>query len=159
MAFNFMAFQPPHARARALDGPIRVLAENLLAINDYVDRTATTTPGQKNDKTISLTPVNTMVHYTNIVSLNTAIQTHFQSDASLVPAPIGNKESGEEDEKPSETQASADTPIPRSGKNASIENLLLTVSNLDYIGMNTDYMKPTGRSANVNHYTITWCPV
>jgi hypothetical protein len=153
--FNVLAFQPPHARARALDGPIRYLAENLLAVNDYVARTATAAPGQKTDKSTSMLPVNTMVEYCHIVALDAVIQTEFTKDTP-VPAEDQNSGASEENTQP---EADATRPVPsRNVPPKYIDNLLLTVSSLEYNGLHTSFLKPSGLNDDENHYTITGVP-
>jgi hypothetical protein len=152
--FNVLAFQPPHARARALDGPIRYIAENLLAVNDYVARTATAAPGQKNDKSTSMAPVNTMVQYCHVVALEAAIQTEFSKNT---PVQADDQTSGESGNRQPDDETSRPTPTRRIPRKA-IDDLLLTVSNLEYNGLHTSFLKPSGLNVDENHYTITGVP-
>jgi hypothetical protein len=123
---NPVTFIPPHPKLDALNCSVTHLAENVRAARDYFTRTGL--PSQRGDvvTVTSLAPINTLVTHTHIMNLSDALQTQF---AKKLDIPDG--------ESSQETAA-------RINRRPDNDTFLLTQSNLDFLGMNMDYLESQG---------------
>ena len=110
----------------AVGGDLTKLVENVASVHTFCERGGIVNP--KCDAIARLKPVNDVVTYCSIVRLNYEIKTIFDEPTPVKD--IGGSGSARDEEHP-QAQV-ADT------------NCLLTVSDLDYIGLATSYLGQTG---------------
>jgi hypothetical protein len=130
-------FNPPYRSFDTIAGPLEHFSENLRYTREYIERT--TLPDSRSDEVTSMAPVNTIVEYTHVISLATAIQTQFTSDAKQKEASASRQESSGESSV-------------RHVRRPENETFLLTQSNLEYIGVIPDYLDAQGKDNP--HFTI-----
>ena len=131
-----ISFQAPHPHLDTISGDITKLAENHAAVHAYLDRTNIL--NAKGEGVINLRPVISLVQYCAIVRLNHEIQTKFD-DGSM------GKQSKDDRESSAEHGRKLD------------EDLLLTVSDLEYTGLLTTYLRPQGEDDA--KFTISGAPI
>ena len=132
-------YQPPHPGLDAVGGDITKLVENVVSVHTFCDRGGIANPNGQG--IIRTKPVNVVVTHCSIVRLNQEIQTIFDE-----PKPVkDNGESGSAQDKERPPARCAD------------DGRLLSVSDLEYIGLATSYLRQTGKENPL--YTIMGKPI
>ncbi len=129
-------YQPPHQGMDAVGGDLTKLVENMASVHTFCDRGGIMNP--KGHGIITMKPVNDGVVNCSIVRLNQEIQTIFDE-----PKPVkDNGESGSAQDK------------ERTPARGTDDDLLLSISDLEYIGLATSssYLRQTGQENPL--YTI-----
>ncbi len=118
------SFQAPYPHLDTISGDMTKFAESTAAVHAFIDRAGILTA--KGDNVIRLRPVNTAVQYCSIVRLNQEVQTSFDE-----AKPVKDEnESGLDQDKDQE----------RKRDRQSDEARLLTLSDLEYVGVATAYV-------------------
>jgi hypothetical protein len=132
-------FQPPHPGMDAVSGDLIKHTESVASIHTFCDHGGIV---NLNGHCITrMKPVNDVVTHCSILLLNQEIQTIF-----VKPKPVkdnGESESAQDQEKPQVRGADA--------------NRLLSVSDLEYIGLTTSYLCQTREENPL--YTMTGQPI
>ena len=134
-------FQPPHPDMDVVNGDLTKLVENVDSVHTFCERGGIVNP--KCDTIARLKPVNDVVVHCSIVRLNHETQTIFDEPKSKPVKDNGGSGSAQDEEQPQAQGAGS--------------KCLLTVSDLEYIGLATSYLRQTRIQDQV--YTVLGQPI